>query len=449
MHDHAVKLDRERGASRVPMLAFLATLVLFIGSAFLAYLQWKEKKNALTIRDRAIAERVAAQTDDEIVRHYVEDLAKALGEVGTYKGRDGWSYDVNGRKVRSTDPDIADIQIDNAVLPTRVREAMDGFADRAGVPSRADLSGLFAAVLQRIDQVKSEADTANSHEASLNTEIKNLRDAVQTVTNNAQRSERDLNAQLRQKDDDYVSDLAEKDQRIQAANAQVARISEQMADQAANHERVVAGLRKEIETLQARIEAAANKTRLVNPKQAPDGMVLEASEAAGLAWINLGRRDMLPVGTPFEIVSQSTGTVKGSGVVTRLEQTRAMLRVTSVKDRFDPIQPGDQVRNDLYSPEMSHNIYLLGRFGAPFPRPLLKTLLEELGNHVVDELSPSVDLVLVGSDIINEDGSGFTNIEETAEYKRAEFLRIEMAPLSRVRQFLKLGDEPASSTVSR
>ena len=46
------------------------------------------------------------------------------------------------------------------------------------------------------------------------------------------------------------------------------------------------------------------------------------------------------------------------------------------------------------------------------------------------------------------DIAGFTPIGETEEYKLAQFLRIEMAPLSKVRQYLKLTDD-LIGTVSR
>ena len=129
----------------------------------------------------------------------------------------------------------------------------------------------------------------------------------------------------------------------------------------------------------------------------------------------------------------------------RLEQTRAEVRVTGLRDRYDPVMPGDMVRNDLYSPDMRHNIYLMGRFAQPYTRPLVKTLLENLGNQVVDELGPGVDLVLLGGNAVNDEGSGFTPITETEEYKTAQFLRIEMAPLTKVRQYLKLTDDMISA----
>src|SRR5690606_38591958 len=181
------------------------------------------------------------------------------------------------------------------------------------------------------------------------------------------------------------------------------------------------GLRKELETLGARIDAAADKVKLLNPGDSPDGMVIDASQATGLAWINLGRRDQLPIGTTFEVVKPGTDQVKAYATVSRLEQSRAEVRITGLKDPYDPVANGDMVRNDLYSPDMRHNIYLMGRFSAPLTRPTVQTLLEDLGNRVVDELGPGVDLILLGGNTINEDGSGFTPLTETEEYKLAQF----------------------------
>ena len=166
--------------------------------------------------------------------------------------------------------------------------------------------------------------------------------------------------------------------------------------------------------------------------------MIESSQATGLAWINLGTRDMLPLGTSFEVVKPLTGEVKATAVVRRVEQTRAEVLISNLKDRYDPVMAGDEIRNDLYSVSMRHNVYLMGRFSHPLTKPVVAALLADLGNNVVDKLGPGVDLIIVGGDLVNEEGSGFTPITESEEYKLAQNLRIEMAPLSKVRQYLKL-----------
>ena len=146
-----------------------------------------------------------------------------------------------------------------------------------------------------------------------------------------------------------------------------------------------------------------------------DAMVIEASQAAGRAWINIGRNDMLAVGTTFRITGPDADDgVKAHGTVRRIENDRAELIVTGVQDRFNFVARGDEVHNDLYSPNVRRNVYLLGRFGHPYSKPMVKKLLEKLGNSVSDKIGPGVDLVLVGSDEINEDGSGFTPISGSA-----------------------------------
>jgi len=66
----------------------------------------------------------------------------------------------------------------------------------------------------------------------------------------------------------------------------------------------------------------------------------------------------------------------------------------------------------------------------------VKATLESFGNRVVDAIGPEVDLVIIGDNPVNEDNSGLIPIEETEEYKQAQFLSIEVATISKVRNFL-------------
>ena len=102
---------------------------------------------------------------------------------------------------------------------------------------------------------------------------------------------------------------------------------------------------------------------------------------------------------------------------------------------------GDLISNDLYSPNVRRNIYLMGRFSYPLNKPAVKMILEELGNRVHDNIGPGVDLVLVGGDTLNEDGDGFVPVTESQAYKDALFLGIEIATVSKVREFLRLSDD--------
>ena len=435
--------DRQSGAAHINIFFFLIMLVLFLGAVVFAYV--KVEENTKLKEDIATAQDAKRQSGYElqVYKHYVEDISKPVGETGTYRGRDGWNYDIGSADgMKNTDPAFEKYFLEGVSLPERVKEKVNAFAGSVGVAPGGVLADALNAAVSKVQSLQEQVTTLETERGNLQNTISELQKANRDAVSTHSRAISAREDELAQKNEDYSASEEQLRGTIRQQNQEYRTLNEQMSEQTAEHQTQVAGLRKEIETLQARIDAAADKVRLLNPGNAPDGMVLESSQATGLAWINLGRRDMLPIGTEFEIVRANTDAVKGYATVIGLEQTRAQVRVTGLKDRFDPIMPGDQVRNDLYSPGMRHNIYLMGRFSHPYSRPLVKQLLEELGNNVAEDLSPAVDLVLIGGDSINDEKSGFTPVTETPEYERARFLRIEMAPLNKVRRFLKLGDSP-------
>ena len=84
---------------------------------------------------------------------------------------------------------------------------------------------------------------------------------------------------------------------------------------------------------------------------------------------------------------------------------------------------------------LSRNVFLLGRFSTPLSKPEIKKILEKMGHNVLTNMSPSVDLVIVGREPVGED---VTPLADTDEYKKAASWDIEIAPLFKVRDFLKL-----------
>ena len=426
---------RERGAAHVNIFFFLVMLVLFLGALGFAYVtlgkntELEESIKSANVRVKDVNRQLL------IYKHYTEDLSKEVGEAGEYAGREGFDYTEYG----SPDP------LQNVSVPARVRSTLADFARATGVPEQRGLAGVFGNVAKSREELLKQLENSKSVNTGVQQQVASLTKSVSDVTAAAKGRENELNRNLTDRTNDLTQTIDQRGTQLQTQNTEYASLRTKMADDAVEHAKVVAGLRKEIETLQARTAAAADKVKLVNPANAPDGSVIESSQATGLAWINLGRRDLLPVGTTFEIVKPISGEVKAMAVVRRVEQTRAEVRITGLKDRYDPIMAGDQVRNDLYSPEMRHNIYLMGRFSQPLTKPAVAALLESLGNTVVDKLGPGVDLIIVGGDLVNEEGSGFTPITESDEYKLAQNLRIELAPLSKVRQFLKLSDETPSN----
>jgi hypothetical protein len=103
----------------------------------------------------------------------------------------------------------------------------------------------------------------------------------------------------------------------------------------------------------------------------------------------------------------------------------------------DAVRDGDLLYNDLYTPRMSRQIYLMGHFASP-NKDAIKTLLTRLGNKVVDKMAPGVDTVILGNNPVNESGDGFADVQESPEYKLASELGVEFATMSQIRDLIKL-----------
>jgi hypothetical protein len=78
----------------------------------------------------------------------------------------------------------------------------------------------------------------------------------------------------------------------------------------------------------------------------------------------------------------------------------------------------------------------MGRFITPHTKEEVKRLMAEIGNEVVDGISPKVDLILLGKGELAEGGVEQA-ITETDEYKAALNLSIEMVPVSKVADLLR------------
>jgi hypothetical protein len=220
-------------------------------------------------------------------------------------------------------------------------------------------------------------------------------------------------------------------QSVQAAQAA-------LSDERESHFDDVRRLSDEKNIVQAQNDAMRQRYSMINPPAAPDGRVITASQELGFAWINLGRKDMLQSGTVFRITEPGNPTsVKALATVTRVQDAQSEVALTNLVDAFDPVTPGDLISNDLYSPNIRRNIYLMGRFGHPYSKPDVKDLLERLGNTVVDSLQPGVDLVVVGNNLIDEETGTMILLNETPEYRLVQDLSIEVAPLNRIRDFLQ------------
>jgi hypothetical protein len=175
----------------------------------------------------------------------------------------------------------------------------------------------------------------------------------------------------------------------------------------------------------------------------PDGSILSVSKDLNIGWINLGKRNRLFSGMGFTIVSGSPGTsyVKASAEVTSVQDDMAEIRITALRDPFDPPTIGDLIFNPLYDPRGGRNAVMLGRFSGTYNAGELEALLAEININVQSKLDKTTDFLIVGSEMYtDEEGDPLDDPlqpSQTPVYKEAEAMGVQIVPVKIVRDFFR------------
>jgi hypothetical protein len=414
---------RQRGVAHVSIFWALVPMVLMFGAFGYGYLKHTEADQAMKTRDEIVAKQ--RLVDDRLSERerQLKELTAMLENAGEFK---------------------PNVPLDDYTAPTqfstpdKVTDALKVFSTTHGMPTSltklGDVLGEATkvikgktdqiAVLQKsLTEARAERDDARNslaaREAELNTQIQERETRIsngqrtldQTVTQNQTElaGEREKVSKARQERDDVAKDASTK----------------------------IAAKDKEMMDLHAALQRRKDMTKVINSPDEPDGRVLEASAATRQAWIDIGAKDLVKTGLTFEFMERVDGgwRVKGKGVVTKVEHDRSQMDVEGLTNDYNPIVRGDTVANRLYTPGLRRNIYLLGRFVTPLSKPEIKKILETMGNTVSDVMDPSVDLVILGRKDIGEEAK---ELVETDEAKMASNWDVEMVPLNKVRDFLKL-----------
>lgn len=424
--------SRERGAAHVHILFFVFTLVLFLGAVGLAYLQMDEvAKRDETVKQ--LTEDNRTLRADAVIRdHLIDELRPLVADTGTYEGRTGFNY----QEALGVVPK----PLSNVPSPAKIQERLRNFGGVFNVPDsqRSKLDEVLAYAGTEYQKYVAQVTTLDEARKSALKESETLRAAKDEAVRATQQQVSELADQHSALQTQITTGFSKKDGDLVAAQANITRIREEKNALEAQNTKTVLEMTNVQDTLSAQNDALKNRMKMVNPPQEPDGAVISSSQAAGLAWINLGRKDMLTPGTMFRISSPNSQEIKAYGQVKRIEQDRAEILISGLKDRYLPVVKGDLIANDLYSPNVRRTIVLVGRFSYPWTKPVVTEILRNLGNTVVDKPVPGVDLAIIGSDTVNESGDGFVDISETPEFKAIQFLSIETVTMNKVRDLMKL-----------
>ncbi|MCE9595869.1 MAG: hypothetical protein K8S98_16905 [Planctomycetes bacterium] len=401
----------QRGAVRVSIVWMVVTLVLFFVALFIAYTGFDAKAKAVT---QAAADKTA-RVDSE---KSTSEARKALVELSKEIGWTDPSSVTPATNIASMKADFED-----------ARTALDAPADIK------DVKGLLAfaktAYQSRGKEISGKEDEVNDARRKGLQAEKGLQDAIREKDTQLD----DLRKQLTDLTEAAAQRQQDGEQTIAGLRTQQSQLDADLRAANAKYEEAVRAHGDEVKTFETRLAVQGQKLRFLKEPQAQDGAFLAVSKDLGIGWIDIGANQRLARGTRFTVMSGKVGstTPKAMAEVTKVEPSRAEVRITEVRDQFDPVVPGDVIYNPVYDPKTQRHAVLVGRFSGKYNEKELKNLLGMMGIVVQSKLDLNTDYMIVGGELYTDaDGNPVeTPIQPTelAVYKEAESKGVQIMAL--------------------
>jgi hypothetical protein len=305
-----------------------------------------------------------------------------------------------------------------ATARSRIERTLDSVA--AAHAGSVNRGSALLRTTQRLSDLLSDERT---RAASLAARVQNLEAQNASLTNQIESVSGDFQTQVAALREDYRTTeqrynqaLAEKDRQREELESGLERATRQLQDlrvQIAEGDEVkdveITRLENLVEELREKI--AAFEDPGLDPEAIltkADGQVLRAVPGSDVVYINLGSKDGLKVGMPFEVFSRTEAPrgIRGKAsieVATVLYETAECLVTRSISSR--PVIEGDPIVNIAYEPNRKPRFVVRGEFDLDYNgtpdggegRRQVESLIDQWGGVVVNELDEQTDFVVVGT----------------------------------------------------
>ncbi len=380
----------------------------------------------------------SANADIEKFKGRTTEAQTELAEVTVEK-----DAALDGRKALSHLVGYRDESIDTAfsdetAIQTAIEAAKAEVGQSLGGPDAKPTLQRVIAALISANQAKAQALAAAKADLDKATAS---RQAAESKTDDIEKTFSDQIAALTQqlKDEQQRADNQSKSDATRfdelTASQQTADASARAAQQALAEFQVASG--REVATKEAQIQALALRREPVAP-EGPDGSILSVSKQGGTAFIDVGGRDGLKRGTRFEVLRPGKAgqmISRGSVEVREVQSDMALVGLLGEPDPFDPILPGDLVRNPHFEKGKVNHFFLLGDFPLTLSKDFAAARLVELGSVVDTKLDTGTDILVVGEKSLNDEFA--QELTATDEYKLAEKLGMQIIRVSELSDFLR------------
>ena len=416
---------RQSGVAHVNIFWAIVPMVLMLGAAFYGYTGHTEADKFKGIADKANANAATKEVKTYALQQQLAEVTKMVGRVGEY---------VPTGTAEDAGPES------NYTSPKLLGSYYDEVKNMFELTANKELKDIVNEIKGIVDAKKTEIQDLRGRVAAAQANVEKHSQTIASVTSTKDAEISRLEAEKRRAEQNTNTSTQAKEEELGQARNKTQAARDEARKAAEAHSEALAKKNKELQRIKASNTNLASKVELINSPEEPDGHVLSASARIAEAVINLGSKDMIKKGMVFRVLDKEASLrnktkVKAHATVTAVERGSARVRITGLVDKYNPVVRGDLISNDLYSKLLKRDIYLVGRFVEPYNKGQLTKMLESLGNRVHKEWNASCDLLIMGREPVGEDA---VRIEDTEAYKTAIDHRIEVAPLFKIQDFLKL-----------
>ena len=232
------------------------------------------------------------------------------------------------------------------------------------------------------------------------------------------------NEDMRNSKDNTISDL--ENQRdslrdsLREAQSEITDLRDLLDQQSRDSEKALAYLTQRNDILGSRLNNVARRAAT------PDGTLLAVGPEN--AWLDLGYAHRLAVGMEFDVHNAKSHRVKGRIRVVEVEEKKARASIISVVDKYDPIRENDVLVNDVFDPNRTLIVSLLGDGFGLYNQNDIRSKLEAIGIEVRENVNIETDFLLLGTAFFDEETGEVLDWGAYDSHKAATSLSVTVVP---------------------
>ena len=413
-----------RGAARVSVAWMIVAGVFALAALAFAFIAQTDLASEQERAARAADQEKAAQTEATAQAETRRNISQVLGWYNR----------------ESADP-ASDVDA--------VKAAMDSLRTTFTDISATD--GDFEAMLPKI---QGAFDAKDAVIAQLNTRIQTLESEVSAAKDSVNQIGTDKDGvigELRSQYSDLEQRLADREseleRRLAASQDQLSERDADLRETVASAEEQARAATRVKRTLDARINALADATKLTREpfSELPDGSIVDVSDSTSYGYIDLGADHRVNRGLRFRVISSASGgaRTKAWAEVSEVFPDYAEVQIYDLVDRYDPVVPGDQIVNPLFDPDTDRRAVLMGRFSGAYGEGEVVSLLQRMGIYVQNDLDVRTNYVILGSELYNDPETNEPYDEpvsptELPDFKQAQNYGVVPITLEQLREYFRV-----------